>query len=51
MAETFEHSKAKQDREVLAPILREKRLQMAVALALLVTLATGYVTQHVLHWW
>jgi hypothetical protein len=51
MAETFKHSKAKHEREVLAPARRNERRQLAVAFAFVAVLAAGYVTQHVLHWW
>lgn len=50
MAEKFEHSKAKHEREALAPVRRNERLQMAVALAFIAFLAAGYLNQTVLHW-
>ena len=50
MAETFEYSKAKHEREVLASVRRDKRLQMAVAIGLIAFLAAAYLNQTVLHW-
>lgn len=50
MAETFEYSKAKHERVVLAPARREKRLQMAVAIGFIAVLTAAYLNQTVLHW-
>ena len=50
MAETFEHSKAKHEREVLAPARRNERLQMAIAVGIVAVLAATYLNQTVLHW-
>lgn len=51
MAEKFEHSKAKHEREVLAPARRAERLQLAAALVIVTVLAAGYIFQPVIHWW
>lgn len=50
MAETFKYSKAKHLREVLAPVQRNLRMQMAVAVVFLAIIAAAYVNQTVLHW-
>lgn len=51
MKEKFEHSKAKHEREVLAPARRAERLKLAVALVIVAVLFAGYVFQPVIHWW
>lgn len=50
MAEKFEHSKAKHEREVLAPARRAERQQLAVALVIVAVLVAGYIFQPVIHW-
>lgn len=51
MPETFDYSKAKHAREVLAPAKQKERLQLAIALAVVAILAAGYVIQYVPRWW
>ncbi len=51
MEEKFEHSKAKHEREVLAPARRTERQQLAVALVIIAVLSAGYVFQPDIHWW
>ncbi len=43
MTEKFEYSKAKHEREVLAPQRRTKRLELVVAIAFIAVLAAGYL--------
>lgn len=50
MAEMFEYSKAKHEREVLVPARRDRRLQMAVAIGFIAFLTAAYLNQTVLHW-
>lgn len=51
MTEKFEYSKAKHEREVLAPQRRAERLQLAVAIAFVAALVAGYVFQPNIPWW
>ena len=51
MEEKFDYSKAKHEREVLAPARRAERLKLVVALVFVAVLAAGYVFQPDIHWW
>jgi accessory gene regulator protein AgrB len=50
MAEIFEYSKTKHEREVLVHAKRKERLQMAVAVITVLLLVAAYVNQTALRW-
>lgn len=50
MAEIYEYSDAKHQRETVFPAKLKARREMAVVLVFIAILVAGYVTQHILHW-